>query len=173
MLYDHFPSSIHEDLIIALGLELPTARQAAEPPAPPIQALTRDPKFRDTVLTAYEHRCAFSGFRAALGGSFFGCEAAHVRWHSQEGPDLVSNGIALEPTIHKLFDLGAWTLTDDHHILVSSKFTGTDETIARIRDRHNKPLREPLNEDHKIDRKFIQWHREKDLGGVFRGPALS
>jgi predicted restriction endonuclease len=34
-----------------------------------------------------------------------GIEAAHVRWHSQAGPDVVANGLALCALHHALFDL--------------------------------------------------------------------
>ena len=132
----------------------------------------RDPRFREEVLRAYENRCAFSGFRAALGGTFLGCEAAHVQWHSHDGPDSVANGVALEPTLHKLFDVGAWSLTDDRRILVSAEFTGTETTVARVREHHGTPLRDPLPGLAPLEPEFIQWHREPDLGGVFRRPAL-
>lgn len=35
-----------------------------------------------------------------------GLEAAHVQWHSQNGSDDVSNGLALCSLHHTLFDLG-------------------------------------------------------------------
>jgi putative restriction endonuclease len=125
------------------------------------------------VLCDYEYRCAFSGFRAALNGTYFECEAAHVQWHSFASPDAVSNGIALEPTFHKLLDVGAWSLTDDRRVIVSSQFTGTDTTLSRIRDHHGQPLRSPLPREPLVSLDYILWHREPDLGGVFRLPALS
>jgi len=168
----HFPPSIHEDLLAAVGLEkIPPAlvREAVLQPAP---LRYRNPRFREEVLRAYEHRCAVTGFRAALGGLYFGCEAAHVRWHACGGPDEVANGIALEPMVHKLFDAGAWTLTDDRRILVSREFTGSDEAIRLLREQHGKPLHPPLPGESLVDMEYIQWHREPDLGGVFRAPGL-
>lgn len=97
-------------------------------------------------------------------------------WHLQTDDlwvaDTVANGIALEPTIHKLFDVGAWSLTDDRRIIVSANLTGTDTTIERIRSRHGHPLTEPLPGEPQVSAEFIQWHRETDLGGVFRAPGL-
>lgn len=172
LLEEHFAPSVHEDILAAVGLVLDAPAAVAERPERATAARSRDPRFRDAVLRAYEYRCAFSGFRAALGGAYFGCEAAHVQWHAHEGPDSVSNGIALEPTVHKLFDAGAWSLTDDRRILVSAEFTGTDRTVARIREHHGKPLRSPLPGEPILKPEYIQWHREPDLGGVFRLPAL-
>ena len=59
-----------------------------------------------------------------------------MQWHAYYGPDIVANGIALEPTIHKLFDAGACSLTDDRRILVSANYTGSDEAVARLRAHH-------------------------------------
>jgi putative restriction endonuclease len=78
-----------------------------------ISVIRRDTKFRDDVLMAYEQRCSVSRFTigpagpARLNGLI---EAAHVRPVGSDGPDTVSNGIALTPTLHRLFDAGFFTL---------------------------------------------------------------
>ena len=172
LLVDHFPVSLHDDIIAAVGLDLPETGVVMEQPTEYIVAKRRDPKFREKILRAYEYRCAATGFRAALGGSYFGCEAAHVQWHAYEGPDTVDNGMTLEPTLHKLFDAGAWSLTDDRKILVSADFTGTGETVERVRGLHGQPLREPQPGNPLVSIQYIRWHRESDKGGVFREPAL-
>jgi putative restriction endonuclease len=173
----HFADSLHDSLREATGLE------ALVPPSPPLAAeagvaplaasRSRDPEFRRLVLRAYEHRCAATGFRAALGGrGFFGVQAAHLKWHALGGPDIVGNGLVLDPTMHMLLDRGAWSLTDDRRILVSAQFTGSDEAVGRLRTLHGKPLKEPLPGCEPVRREFIRWHREPDKGGVFRQPAL-
>ncbi len=171
LLEDHFPASLHEDLCAAFGLDLP-GQPAIRETAVNYQRRRRDPAFRDKILRAYEYRCAASGFCAALGGAYFGCEAAHVRWVAYDGPDTVDNGLALEPTMHKLFDAGAWSLTDDRRILVSADLTGENETLQRIRSLHGKPLNSPQAGQPQISLDFIRWHRHQEQGGVFRQPAL-
>lgn len=172
LLEEHFAPSTHDDILDAVGIVLSSVDLDAEKTSEYGVSRRRDPQFRDHVLRAYEYRCAFSGFRAALNGTYLGCEAAHVRWHSHDGPDVISNGIALEPTIHKLFDIGAWSLTDDRRIIVSAHFTGTDATVERIRGRHGQPLRSPIPGEPMVSSEYIRWHRESRLGGVFRSPAL-
>lgn len=173
ILDSHFPASLQDEILQATGIDVPEQGTIKEPTLTYNELRKRDPAFREKVLRAYEHRCAVTGFRAALGGSFFGCEAAHVQWHAHQGPDSVQNGLALEPTLHKLFDAGAWTLTDDRRVLVSSEFTGSDEAVVRLRGYHGHPIKEPLNTDDAVSVEYIRWHRERDLGGVFRQPALS
>ena len=176
LLDSHFPESLHDGLRVATGLDaIDTAlpELAADRAAFQNQRRrVRDPAFRRLVLRAYEHRCAATGFRAALGSSYFGVEAAHLHWHSHGGPDIVANGLVLDPTMHVLLDRGAWSLTDDRRILVSTEFTGSDEAVSRLRALHGRPLRVPLPGQEPVRREFIRWHREPGLGGVFRTPAL-
>lgn len=84
----------------------------------------------------------------------------------------VDNGLAIEPTLHKLLDAGAWTLTDDRRVLVSAELTGSDETVSRIRSLHGQPVRSPLPGVPPVSVEYIRWHRDEKLGGVFRHPAL-
>jgi putative restriction endonuclease len=173
ILDEHFPPSVHEDILAAVGLgAIDQARQIADSAVVARKVRPRDPMFRERVLRAYEHRCAVTGFRAALGGSFFGCEAGHVMWHAYGGPDSVDNGISMEPTIHKLFDAGAWTLTDDRRIMVSADYTGSEAAVVRLREQHGKPIQAPISGEPSIGLEYIRWHREPELGGVFRGPGL-
>ena len=176
LLEDHFPESLHDELRAATGLDRTRPMEGTpafdEDAATTKVARRRDPEFRRQVLRAYEYRCAATGFRAALGSSYFGVQAAHVQWHSHGGPDIVANGLVLDPTMHVLFDRGAWSLTDDRRILVSAEFTGTDEATQRVRALHGRPLLAPLPGHEPIRVEFIRWHREARSGGVFRGPAL-
>ena len=165
LLDSYFPSSLHEELANTIGFNLPGP--ASEPEAQQQESRQRSPDFKRMVLQAYEHRCAVTGFQSFLGGVHFGCEAAHIQWHAYDGPDSVANGIALEPTMHKLFDVGAWTLTTDHRIQVSRDFSGNEEAASRLRSRHGKPINKPLTKEDLPAIEFIRWHRErKFLGGV-------
>jgi putative restriction endonuclease len=169
LLEAYFPETLHEDIIGAVGIDYSAAevRESANE-----VSRTRDPYFRVRVLAAYDYRCAVTGFQAALGGTYFGCEAAHVKWHAYDGPDRVENGLSLEPTMHKLFDVGAWSLSDDRRILVSADFTGSDYALDKLRSLHGKQIAEPAPGNPAIDRRYIRWHREKEQGGIFRAPSL-
>lgn len=125
----------------------------------------RDHRFRERVLTIYQRRCAVCGYDGRLGRSELALEAAHIRWHAADGPDLESNGLALCVFHHRSFDRGAWSLADDRSILISQSVTGAvgvQDWLVRFAGR---PLREPLQSPPGRD--HIKWHR----GQVFRGPA--
>jgi len=107
----HFPESIHDDILEAIGLDLNyTLRKVNK----------RDPEFRERVLTAYNYSCAVCGYNLRLGNKLIGLEAAHIKWHQAGGPDIEANGVALCSMHHKLFDLGAFTITQEHRLNVSN-----------------------------------------------------
>jgi len=91
------------------------------------QRSVRRPRFAEEVLRAYAYQCAVCGFDGALGRNPVGIEAAHVRWHSQAGPDVVANGLALCALHHALFDLGVLGLTAERRIRVSDPYVARSE----------------------------------------------
>lgn len=161
----HFPSSLHEDICSAVSLqmdgEIPQSREVMRP-------ATRDPEFRSRILTAYEFRCAVTGWDLRVGHALAGLEAAHIRWHVAEGPSIEQNGIALNALHHKLFDLGVFTLSAEDEIpriLVSRLANGGDALRSMLLDYHGKKIRPPQDSDWLPDREFIRWHHRE----VFKG----
>lgn len=69
--------------------------------------IVRDRVFRKIVLRAYGERCAITGLRLINGGGRAEAEAAHIRPVEANGPDVVTNGIALSGTVHWMFDRGS------------------------------------------------------------------
>lgn len=155
VLHAHFPETLHQEILDAVGLELAT--RTVRP---------RDPRFRREVLDAYGHRCAVCEGHVTLSGQAIAVEAAHIKWHQAHGPDEVRNGICLCPTHHVCFDRGAWTL-DDHCRLVASgrvdEFPPEHGTVVK---HHGSTLRVPSRADASPAAEFIQWHRRE----VFRDP---
>jgi putative restriction endonuclease len=84
-----------------------------------VSRIVRDRIFRRNVLRAYSERCAISGLRLINGRGRAEVAAAHIRPVEANGPDIVSNGIALSGTVHWMFDRGLLSLADDLQILIS------------------------------------------------------
>lgn len=158
LLSSHFPSSLHEDITTAVGLDLEGTASAH-----------RDPDFRAQVLQAYQYQCAICGFdlRVGKGGAPIGVEAAHIKWKQAQGPDDVSNGIALCALHHKMFDKGALHVTDELHLLVSEAVHGSEPHLSRLRDRHGDRIHTPQRTTYYPDGEVVAWH----VNEVFRGPA--
>lgn len=82
LLSAHFPESVHQDILDAVGLSLELPSGAHRP---------RDPRFRAKVLTAYDYRCALCGLDLRIGNVTIALEAAHIQWHQAGGPDTEPN----------------------------------------------------------------------------------
>ncbi len=158
LLASHFPVTYHEDILQAVGIEL-SFRIPNQP---------RDPKFRHNILEAYNYRCAICGFNVKLRDRPVALEAAHIKWRMAEGPDKEGNGIALCSLHHKLFDRGAFTLSDQLEIHVSEHVDktsiGFEEWLKQFDGQEiNFPPREKI---YYPNENFTGWH----LREVFKGP---
>ena len=172
LLSSHFPITYHADILQAVGIEwtfgwaigIPPQLQAPGPPRNP-----RNPRFRPEVLEAYRHRCAICGFNVTLRDRPIAIEAAHIKWHSAEGPDILQNGMALCSLHHKLFDRGVFTLSDQLAIQVSKQVDpaspGFEEWLGRFDGRDIYSPSDP----YLPDESYVHWHAEQ----VFKGESAA
>jgi len=147
LLESEFPDTLHEDILMAVGLDLETRIKRK-----------RDPKFRDKVLKAYEYRCAVCGFDVRLKHNPVALEAAHIKWHQVGGPDSEENGIALCSMHHKLFDRGVFTLNKSGILLVSEEANGSRGLEEWLIKYHDKSIREPIHPNYFPEEAFVKWH---------------
>ncbi len=173
LLTEHFPRSLHDDIRSAVGIRrewsfgdttpVPWSREPQAVREP------RDSTFRDEVLREYERRCAICNFDVRLKDETFGLEAAHIRWHSHEGPDDVSNGLALCVLHHKALDRGALGLAPQgsgYRVVVSAQVSGRGQAAGQMRALHEEPVRPPMTKALAPSPEFVEWHRQQ----VFRHP---
>ena len=118
----------------------------------------RDRNFRKTVLTAYGERCAITGLRLINGGGRAEVEAAHIKPVEHDGPDIVSNGIALSGTAHWMFDRGLVGLDDDLTIVVSRQANDPDAIRSMINSTGGLMAPKRLAERPRAE--FLSWHRK-------------
>jgi putative restriction endonuclease len=123
-----------------------------------VSRIVRDRIFRRTVLRAYSERCAISGLRLINGKGRAEVAAAHIRPVEENGPDIVSNGIALSGTVHWMFDRGLLSLSDDLQILVSRQ--ANDPESIRVLINKNGYALSPQRSSERPHPHFLQWHRE-------------
>lgn len=157
----HFPASLHDEVLDAVGLDVDAAPTVA-------RRRRRDPAFRAAVLRAYGYRCAVCGFGARVGPALVGVDAAHVMWHQAGGPDEVPNGLALCALHHRLLDRGAFTLASaGPGGAVVEVAHGGDGFERWLLDYHGRPVARPVSAAYRVAEPPVAWHRRE----VFRGPA--
>ena len=118
----------------------------------------RDRVFRRVVLRAYDERCAVTGLKLINGGGRAEVEAAHICPVEANGPDIVSNGLALSGTAHWMFDRGLISLDDDMGILVSRQANDPDSIRSMINSSGQATL--PQRDADRPHLHFVRWHRE-------------
>ena len=158
----HFTDS-HVDLVCGeVGISLDGERGEG------VIRRRRDPMFRANVLAAYGYVCAMCGWDGRLFQQSVGLAAAHLRWHSHDGPDEVSNGLSLCELHHKLLDLGVLGLTPEYEIVVADAFVARSEVGYRLgHELEGRALQQPLPRFERPATEHIEWHR----GQVFHGAA--
>lgn len=95
ILLNGFPDSTDAPCLIEQGRERITQLSSR---------IVRDCLFRRLVLRAYDKRCAITGLKLIDDGGRAEVDAAHIRPVGENGPDILSNGIALSGTAHGMFD---------------------------------------------------------------------
>lgn len=120
--------------------------------------VVRDRVFRRVVLRAYDERCAISGLKLINGGGRAEVAAAHIRPVEANGPDIISNGIALSGTVHWMFDRGLVSLSNDLEILVSRQANDPDSIRALINRSGHAIV--PNRVGLRPHPHFLEWHRE-------------
>src|SRR5690606_25090360 len=163
ILEKNFPETLHQDILDAVGLDLALTPSTTISKA----ARKRDPLFRESILKAYEYRCAVCGFGVRLRNKLLALEAAHIMWYQAGGPDIEVNGLALCATHHKLFDLGAFTIGQEMQMLVSDEVNGLGAEDWLIRH-HGKPLMPPQKKSFYPEPKFLEWHVKEVFKGGYR-----
>ena len=172
ILSEHFPPSIHQDILDAVQLAAGPPSNGLDDPMPrrgrKVREYTpRDHRFRRDVLEAYDERCAVCEYDIRFGDRLLGLEAAHIRWHSHDGGDVVPNGLALCSVHHKALDLGAMGMDakgGGFRILISGKVRGVSPAARRLVGLRGRAIRPPVSAKDAPDRRFVEWHREE----VFR-----
>ncbi len=155
----HFPSSLHEDILQTVGIELPL--QISKPQR-------SDPNFRANILKAYEYKCAVCSFDVTLRHQPIALEASHIKWRQADGPDIEVNGLALCSLHHKLFDRGAFTLSDRLEIMVSDEANGSVGFQEWLMDFHGQKINYPQRQSYYPEVEFISWHVREVFKGDYR-----
>lgn len=159
LLEGHFPDTWHEDILQSAGIEL-TAKGVIRQ--------RRDPKFRANILKAYTYRSAVCGFDVRLGLRPVALEAVHIKWRQAGGPDLEVNGLALCTLHHKLFDRGAFTLSNSLEVLVSDDAHGTAGFCEWLMRFHGEKRNIPQRQTYHPSESYTRWHVREVFQGDYR-----
>jgi len=116
--------------------------------------------FRVLVTDVYQRRCSVTQERTLPA-----LDAVHIKPFGKSGPHSVNNGILFRSDIHKLFDSGYVTISEDHHFEVSKRIKEEFENGRDYYEMHGRSLYLPKEKKFQPTSDYISWHNEN----VFRG----
>ena len=116
--------------------------------------------FRVLVTDVYQRRCSVTQERTLPA-----LDAVHIKPFGKSGPHSVSNGILFRSDIHKLFDTGYVTISDDYHFEVSKRIREEFENGRDYYAMHGRLLYLPPDRRLRPGSGYVSWHNEN----VFRG----
>ena len=118
--------------------------------------------FRTLTLQAYDSKCSVREESIAFGDIIL-LEAAHIKPKRDpiKGPNIPSNGLALSHDLHKMFDYGMWTLSDDFKVIIHPLIR-EQKLLGKY---HNKQITPKINNNFfSPDAEYIDYHRKHEYG---------
>lgn len=117
-------------------------------------------KFRHYVLSLYNHTCCISHLKVEPDYAII--EACHIQPHCHQGDDSITNGIPLCINLHKAFDEGILSLSDNYQVLMKGKqdFEESPSPYS-IRQFEDQQILLPVEEKCYPSLEKIHWHRKK------------
>ena len=111
--------------------------------------------FRLAVTDGYDRRCAVSGEKTLPI-----LDAAHIRSYSDGGAHEVSNGLLLRTDIHRLFDLGYVTVTEQGRFAVSERLKRDFDNGVHYYAMQGQEIAPPKAGYACPSPDALRWHRE-------------
>jgi len=115
--------------------------------------------FRVLVIEGYQRRCALTGEKTLPV-----LEAAHIKPYAAQGPHRLQNGLLLRSDLHILFDQGYFTVTPDHHVIVSKRIREEFQNGKEYYAMDGKLLKVmPELDQDRPAKDFLEWHNKEGL----------
>lgn len=127
------------------------------------EVFIRSGLFKREIPKIYNHTCAISGLRISAIANVSMIDACHIVPFSECYDDSLSNGIALCPNLHRAFDRGLISISDNYTILINKNFIENKKSVFNISQFEGKRISLPYSEELYPSLENIAKHRKKHL----------
>ena len=123
------------------------------------EVFVRGGAFKRVIPRIYNYTCCISGMRVDATINLSMVDACHIIPFSESYDDTISNSITLCPNLHRAFDRGIISISDDYRVIVSSAIS-EKETNYSIRQFEG--MRINLTDDNRCHPGLenFRWHRK-------------
>jgi len=117
--------------------------------------------FKREIPKIYCNTCAISGLRIDAIANVTMVDACHIVPFSKGYDDTLTNGIALCPNLHRAFDRGLISISDDYTVLINKNFVESRTSTYNLYQFESKGIILPNTIGMYPSLENIRKHREK------------
>ncbi|MBL7967319.1 MAG: HNH endonuclease [Prolixibacteraceae bacterium] len=122
------------------------------------ELILRSHIFKKAVIEVYDGCCAISGQKLKIDANPVLLDACHIIPFAESHDDTITNGLALSPTLHRAFDRGLVTVSDDYRVHIHPKLTDYLPEVG-IRQFHHQELKLPTDSRFYPSPQKLRQHR--------------
>lgn len=123
--------------------------------------IIRGGTFKKIIPQIYNNTCAISKSRfVSVQASMSMIDACHIIPFSETRDDSVNNGIALCPNLHRAFDRGLLSVSDDYTVLISRSLVEDSSSPYNLSQFEGQKIFLPFNEQLYPSLENFAWHRK-------------
>jgi putative restriction endonuclease len=125
------------------------------------EVFVRSGIFKREVPKLYDNACAISGLRIDTTLDISMVDACHIIPFAESYNDTITNGIALCPNLHRAFDRGLISLSENYRVLVSTRIKESHSSPYNLGQFNGLTIRLPRNPKYLPAQDNLAWHRKK------------
>jgi putative restriction endonuclease len=119
--------------------------------------------FKREIPKIYNNTCAISGLRlTSVVSNVSMVDACHIVAFSESYDDTLKNGIALCPNLHRAFDRGLISISDDYTVLINKNFVEDKNSVFSLSQFENQKIILPYSEELYPALENLSKHRNKN-----------
>lgn len=117
--------------------------------------------FKREIPKIYNNTCAISMMKIDAIANISMVDACHIIPFSEAYDDTLTNGIALSPNLHRAFDRGLISFSDDYTVLVKKDFIENKHSVFNLSQFESQKILLPNIQSYFPSLENIRHHRER------------
>jgi len=120
----------------------------------------RGAMFKRSIPKIYGYQCAISEMRVQSSTNVQMIDACHIVPFALSENDTITNGIALSPTLHRAYDRGLITITEEYRVKISPAVSENQSPYS-LDQFEGKEILLPQNPDYYPSIENLRWHQRE------------
>lgn len=125
------------------------------------EVFVRSGIFKREIPKIYNNTCAISGLRIDAISNISMIDACHIVPFSDGYNDTLINGIALCPNLHRAFDRGLISVSNDYKVILNNNFIENKESSLNLTQFDGKIINLPNKEEFYPSLENFSHHRKR------------